>query len=302
MEETCVTNANVTPLVKPKRVTPLKSLKECFSQLYLVFCLVSMTWFLANDDHFLIKIWWTFVIGSAMFFRTISFFRNGSQCYLIEMCYIMTAYALYIMWTGEDIKNILPFLHGPLGFYTLLYGDAANFNDLAKSTTFILHSGGAVVFRRLYRNGDPSLIVTLADFTLESFKTRLTNCVKLYFMWAVPYYIWLFSTNWKLTNMVKYTFGVSPENDVSIYLKVQYCVLHFVLVTLALAIGIFLMHCEILDNIFVGSLIVSGFAQGASYDFTGHRVNFYKLFAKAYLYTKIELKKKIQDISIKKND
>lgn len=287
---------------KKERVTPLKSLKEYFSQLYLVFCLVSITWVLANNDHFLIKILWSFVISSSMIFRTISFFRNGSQCYLIEMCYIITAYSIYVMWFKNDVKCVLPFLYGPLGFYTLAFGDAANFNDLAKSTTFILHSGGAIVFRRLYRNGNPLLIAKLEDLTFNTFQEYFIDCLKLYFMWAIPYYLWLFFTNWKLVNMAKYTFGILPQDNVSVYLKLKYCFLHLILVTIALSIGILLMHCEILSNIFVACLVISGFLQGASYDFVGHRINFYKLFAKAYLYTKVELKKKIENLSANKNE
>lgn len=203
-----------------EKIRPLKSLKEYFGQLYLIFCAVSMTWVLANDDHNLIKYWYTFVIASLMAFRIVSFFRKGWQCFLIEMCYVMTMLSLFIIWFDYDIKIIYPFIHGPLAFYTLGFGDAAIFNNLAKSTTFALHSGGGIVTRRLYWNGDPNLIVGFADLTLNSFKTRLIDCIKLYFLWAFPYYIWLFSTNWKLTNMAKDIFGVKPEDDLDFLKKI----------------------------------------------------------------------------------
>jgi hypothetical protein len=111
----------------PEKVRPLKSWKEYFSQLYLIFCTGSMIWVLANDDHNMIKIWYTFVITSLLGFRTISFFRKGDQCYLLEMCYVMTAISLFIIWLDYDIKIIYPFLHGPLAWYTLVFGDAILF-------------------------------------------------------------------------------------------------------------------------------------------------------------------------------
>lgn len=289
------------PEIKIEKIRPLKSLKEYFSQLYLIFCVVSMTWFLADNDHFLIKCWYTFEITSLMLFRSISFVRKNLQCFLLEMCYFMTALSLYIILTDQDIKIIYPFIHGPLALYTLVYGDALNFSDLAKSTTFALHSGGGIVTRRLYWNGNQSLILSLSDLTYESFKNRFVNCLKLYFMWAIPYYIWLFFTNWKLINMAKYTFGIAPENDVHFLLKIKYCALHFFAISLALCIGILSMHVKYLNYFIVTCQIVSGFAQGASYDFTGHRINFFKLFAKAYLYTKTEIVKQVKKIS-HKND
>lgn len=283
-------------------IRPLKSLKEYFSQLYLIFCLVSMTWALAYNDHYWILIWFTFVIGTSMGFRTISFFRKGWQCFLIEMCYVMTAFFLYVAWTGQDIKIIFPIISGPLAFYTLFYGDAAIFSDLAKSTTFILHSGGGVVIRRLYWHGDPSMIVTLADLTFDSFINRLMEVWKIYFMWAIPYYLWLFFTDWKLTNMVKYTFGLKVDETVPTLQKIKYCFLHFVAVTITMIVGIFAMHIWQLNYLIVALQVISGFAQGAAYDFIGHRINFFKLFCKAYLYAKTEIKKKIVVITNKKND
>lgn len=287
--------------IEKEKIRPLKSLKEYFSQLYLIFCVVSMTWVLATDEHFLIKCWYTFEIVTLMGFRVVSFFRKGWQCFLIEMCYYITAYSLYIIWSEQDIKIIYPFIRGPLAFYTLGFGDAIIFSSLAKSTTFALHSGGGIVARRLYWNGDPSLILSYADLTLGSFSGRLVDCLKLYFTWALPYYVWLFATNWKLTNMAKDTFGIKPADDVPVFLKVKYCAIHFVCIFVTLCIGLFAMHFKYLDYFIVGCQIASGFAQGASYDFTGHRINFVKLFSKAYLYTTTEIKKTIKKIS-KKND
>lgn len=299
-------SSSITSEKEKQTIRPLKSLKEYFSQLYLIFCLVSMTWALAYNDHDWILIWYTFVIGTSMAFRTISFFRKGLQCFLIEMCYVMTAIFLYIAWTGQDIKIIFPIISGPLAFYTLFYGDAVIFSDLAKSTTFILHSGGGVVIRRLYWHGDPSMIVTLADLTFGSFVDRLFEAWKIYFMWAVPYYIWLFFTDWKLTNMLKYTFGLKADETASTLQKIKYCVLHFLAVTVTIIVGIISMHIWYVNYLIVALQVISGFAQGAAYDFIGHRINFFKLFCKGYLYAKTEIKNKIKNkikiISNKKND
>jgi hypothetical protein len=120
-------------------------------------------------------------------------------------------------------------------------------------------------------------------------------------MWAIPYYIWFFSTNWKLINMAKYTFGIKAEDDVPLKLKIKYCVLHFGCVLVALIIGLLSMHIKYLNYFVITCQIVSGFAQGASYDFTGHRMNFFKLFSQAYLYVRTEIKKKVSEIS-KKDD
>lgn len=272
---------------------PLKSLKEYFSQLYLIFCVVSMTWILGDNNHDLIKYWYTFVIVSLLTFRAISFVRKGFECYLIEMCYIATLFSLPIILFDYDIKIIYPFIHGPLAFYTLIYGDAIVFNDLAKSTTFALHSGGGIVTRKLYWNGNPNLIVTLTDLTFDSFKLRLFDCLQLYLIWAIPYYIWLFSTNSKRMNMVRYSFGIKAEDDVLLKQKIQYCLMHFVGVTVTLSIGIISMHFKYLNYAIVACQVISGFAQGASYDFTGKRINFFKLFAKGFLYTKEKLTKKL---------
>lgn len=298
---TAVQNKEVQLNTQLEKIRPLKSLKEYFSQLYLIFCVVSMTWVLANDDHNLIIYWYTFVITSLMVFRTVSFFRKGWQCFLIEMCYAMTALLLFIIWFDYDIKIIYPFIHGPLAFYTLGFGDAAIFSSLAKSTTFALHSGGGIVTRRLYWNGNPTMIVTLANLTLNSFRERLIDCLKLYFLWALPYYIWLFCTDWKLTNMAKDTFGIKPEDDVPFMKKVKYCAIHFACIGVTLCIGILSMHIKYLNYFIVGCQIASGFVQGASYDFTGHRINFVKLFSKAYLHAKTEIKKTVEKI-VKKND
>jgi hypothetical protein len=79
-----------------EKVRPLKSLKEYFSQLYLIFCTNSMIWVLANDDHILIKYLYAFILVSLLGFRTISFFRKGNQYFLIEMCYIITVFLKFI--------------------------------------------------------------------------------------------------------------------------------------------------------------------------------------------------------------
>jgi hypothetical protein len=219
---------------------------------------------------------------------------------------------LYILFTGGDIRTIYPFLHGPLAFYTLMYGDALIYSDLAKSTTFAIHSGGSVVSRRLYRNGDPILILTLKDLTIESFNVHFKSCMTIYFCWAIPYYIWLFFTNNEYTNIIKWTFGLGSKDVVPLYLKFKYIVLHFLAVSVALVVGILSMHFEYLNIFIVSCQVISGFAQGAAYDFTGHRINFFKLFAKAYLRVQTEMPKlvavikknveKVKDIVKKKND
>lgn len=53
------------------------------------------------------------------------------------------------------------------------------------------------------------------------------------------------------------------------------------------------MHIKYLNYFIVTCQIVSGFAQGASYDFTGHRINFVKLFSNGYLHAKNKITKKV---------
>jgi uncharacterized membrane protein SpoIIM required for sporulation len=284
---------------REEKARPLKSLKEYFSQLYLIFCNNLMVWFLAYDDHVLIKYWYSSILVPLLSFRTVSFVKKRMQFYLIEMCYFINVLTLYVINSGRDIRVVYPFLHGPLAFYTLVYGDALIYSDLAKSTTFAIHSGGSVVSRRLYWNGDPALILTLKDFTIDSFNTHFKSCVFIYFCWAIPYYIWFFSTDDDYINMAKYTFGLKATDVVPFYLKLKYVVLHFLCVSVTLAIGIFSMHCEYFNIFIVGCQIASGFVQGAAYDFTGHRINFFKLFTKAYLHVKTEMPKLA--VVIKKN-
>lgn len=267
---------------------PIKSLKEYFSQLYIIFCCILMTWILATNDHKLIKYTYLGIMISLLCFRTISFFRRGFQYYLLEMCYVINIISLFVIALDYDIKIIYPFMHGPLMCYSLIYGDALIFNNLAKTTTYAIHSTGSIVTRRLYWNGDNTTF-SLDDLTYDSFLLTLKQCMIVYFCWAIPYYIWLFLYNGNMITMVRYMHRVNLEDNVTIYMKVKYIVLHFFGITASLLIGIFSMYCWQFNYLMVGCQIVSGFVQGATYDFTGHRLNFMKLFFNTY--TKIKNKK-----------
>ena len=269
------------------------NIKNYVSYLYIMFTIIITTWFLAHDNHKKIKLWYSITLFLLLLFRCISYYRKEYLLHMLEMCYFINLVSIFYVQSNYDIRYIYPFMHGPLMVYSLIYGDAFIPHDLAKTTSYSIHTFGSVITRRLYWNGDSKLWLSWNDLP-NNFYHYLYWCLILYLTWLIPYCIYLYMYDGNMTTMIKYVYRLNKDDIISSKQKIQYICGHMFFIIISLIIGIISMHCWQMNYFIVACQIISGFIHGGCYYYTGHKMNFFKMLLKIFIVVKnkaIKIKK-----------
>lgn len=243
---------------------------EYFSYMFSICGLVATGWLLGNNNHLLLKYWYSFIMGILLIMRIPDFKQKKYHHFFSEMCYFVNILAIYFLLMNLDLKPIYPYLHGPLLLYAIVSGDAFIPHDLSKTTSFALHSFGTIVTRRLYWNGSNTL--SLDNLSLDSYYYYLSICMVIYFLWFIPYSCYVFCYRGKSLTMIKYTLKLKEEDYVSLITKIIYLLIHMIVTSGAISVGIILMHSNTLDNIMCGVQLASGIVQGSYYYSNGKKL------------------------------
>jgi hypothetical protein len=245
------------------------SLREYVSYLFLMVLFTATTWLLGKNDHQLLKYWFPIVMIGLLALRIPDFMTKKYHHFLSEMCYYVNIIAIIILINGYDIRYVIPFLHGPLLSYAIFSGDAFVPNDLPRTTSFAIHALGTVISRRLYWSGDAKLWLDMNDLISGSFVYYFAVSFLIYLIWFVPYSCYVFWYKGESLTMLRYTLKLHVSEEVSKSTKLRYLFGHMFGTMFSIVLGVILMHNWLLDDIFVGAQILSGFVQGAYYYYSG---------------------------------
>lgn len=186
---------------------------------------------------------------------------------------------MIILLYDYDIKYIYPFLHGPLLIYSITSCDAFIPHSLYRTTSFIIHTFGTVVSRRLYWDGlgeTLNMDFKTTDEFYASFYSHFIKCFMVYLVWFIPYALYVFSYSGSSITMLRYI--LKTEDNVSTYNKLKYLINHLLGTMIGVSLGIVLMHNWKLDYVCVILQIMCGFLQGGYYYYSdGKKL---KLFSK----------------------
>ena len=259
--------------------------------IFILFEIITSAWLLGSNDHELMKYWYAFVQLSLFGTRIYSFYRKDYLLYLFEMCYIVNIISIFIVPTNYCLKYIYPFFHGPLMAYALVYGDAIVLHDLDRTTSYAIHTFGAIFTRRFYWNNPEENYLTLENLTLTGFGSNILISVQLYLCWAVPYtLLYLIPYNGTSPTMLKYVARMKNDDVPSLFQKMMYISSHFLFITIALIIGNFSMYCWQFNYFMVALQVLSGFLNGGWYYYTGKKLNPKKALSEALFAVKNTVK------------
>lgn len=254
---------------------PTNTFQNYIIYLFLMFEIVGTAWICGSNDHALLRTWFTFTMITLFVTRLYSFYKKGYLLYLWEMCYFVNLVSIPMIYNDIGMNYIYPFLHGPLIAYSLIFGDALILHDLDKTTSLAIHSFGAIITRRLYWQGDQSLILSLEDLTLESFGQQMLVSIGCYLLWVIPYCIfYLFPFNGSGHTMIRYTTRLDENGIVTTIMKAKYIVLHMLLVVLALLMGNLAMYIWQFDYVLIISQIICGVIHGGWHYYKEHKFKF----------------------------
>jgi hypothetical protein len=93
-------------------------------------------WLCAYNDHELLKWWYISIMSLLLIIRIPNFFKRKWHHFLYEMCYFVNIYTFFNFGTGGDIKQVFPFLHGPLMMYAIVFRDAFIPHNFQRSTSY----------------------------------------------------------------------------------------------------------------------------------------------------------------------
>ena len=237
-----------------------------------MFEIIGTAWICGSNDHLLLRNWYMFTMVSLFATRLYSFYRKNYLLYLLEMCYLINIVSMISVYFNVGLEYVYPFLHGPLIAYSLYYCDALILHDLDKTTSLAIHSFGAIITRRLYWQGDPSLILKLGDLTFNTFLNKMLTSFVCYLFWAVPYCIfYLFPFNGNGYTMIRYVARVDNNVVVDAQSKIKYIFCHMLCCLTALVFGNLSMFCWQLDYAIIVAQIMSGIIHGGWYYYKDHK-------------------------------
>ena len=93
---------------------PVDTFTNYIIYIFLIFEIIGTAWMCGYNDHYLLRLWYTFTMITLFVTRICSFYRKDYMMYLLEMCYVVNIVSIFFVYFDFGIKYIYPFLHGPL--------------------------------------------------------------------------------------------------------------------------------------------------------------------------------------------
>ena len=178
---------------------------------------------------------------SILLVRYYNFIRIRYFHFLWEFCYYINFLFLgcLLLDPNKAFIYFIPFLHGPLLFYSVLFGDSLH---PKKFLSWSIHSYAALISWFFRQNINSSIIPSL---------------YAIYMVWFIPYAFYCFLYQGTNKTMIRYVYCFHSYQPVYIKDKIIYLVGHKVTVLFSTYVGYIGMRNPWFDDLLIYGLVLS---------------------------------------------